>query len=277
MNITVIKLIQRNLAEAGFYSAAIDGDRGPLTNAAIEAALSSRGAQIGSEWRTWSDKRQAIGYLQLICSDKGIDSGEFDGWWGPQTDFSYNALRTLIETGHPEPLWRDENPLDINPNKWPRQTPSSLTKFYGKHGIPKGFTPPMTRVACPWTLKLDWDRNVKTSRISCHSKVADSLGSVLAKVHAHYGDAEIHRLGLDLYGGCYNARKIRGGSAWSTHSWGIALDWNPSENKLKWGRSRASFAHPDYNEWWRFWEEEGWVSLGREKNFDWMHVQAAKL
>jgi hypothetical protein len=28
-----------------------------------------------------------------------------------------------------------------------------------------------------------------------------------------------------------------------------------------------AFAQPEYDAWWRFWEEEGWVSLGRTKNY----------
>ncbi|MCB1809828.1 MAG: M15 family peptidase, partial [Candidatus Competibacteraceae bacterium] len=70
---------------------------------------------------------------------------------------------------------------------------------------------------------------------------------------------------------------MRGGSNWSAHSWGIALDWDPEHNQLKWMHDQASLASSDYDDWWRFWEEEGWVSLGRSRNFDWMHVQAAKL
>ena len=70
---------------------------------------------------------------------------------------------------------------------------------------------------------------------------------------------------------------MRGGTKPSTHSWGIALDWYPSRNKLRWGRDRASLAAPDCDDWWRIWEAEGWVSLGRSRNFDWMHVQAAKI
>lgn len=61
------------------------------------------------------------------------------------------------------------------------------------------------------------------------------------------------------------------------HSWGIAIDYDPDRNQLQWGRDRAVFAGPDYDAWWQFWEEEGWTSLGRTRNFDWMHVQAAKL
>ncbi len=61
------------------------------------------------------------------------------------------------------------------------------------------------------------------------------------------------------------------------HSWGIAVDYDPERNLVKWGRDRATFAKSEYDTWWKLWEEEGWVSLGRTRNFDWMHVQAAKL
>ena len=64
---------------------------------------------------------------------------------------------------------------------------------------------------------------------------------------------------------------------YSMRSWGIAIDDDPARNRLKWKRDRANFAKPDYDAWWRFREEEGWVSLGRSRNYDWMHVQAARL
>ncbi len=93
----------------------------------------------------------------------------------------------------------------------------------------------------------------------------------------HYGIQEIQRLRLDLLGGCLNVRTMRGGRRYSLHSWGIAVDYDPERNRLKWGRDRASFAQPEYDPWWKLWEEEGWVSLGRHRNFDWMHIQAARL
>ena len=61
------------------------------------------------------------------------------------------------------------------------------------------------------------------------------------------GEAEIKALGLDLFGGCYNPRLMRGGSSLSTHSWATAINWDPEASQLKWGR---------------------------ERNYDWMHVQA---
>lgn len=147
-----------------------------------------------------------------------------------------------------------------------------MRAFYGPPG-----SPPITRVPVPWRMRLAWDKSQSVSHIGCHSKVAPSLGRVFQKVHAHYGDAALKSLRLDFFGGCYANRKKRGGSTWSTHAWAVALDFDPERNQLKWGRDRASLDHPDYDFWWHAWEAEGWVSLGRSRNFDWMHVQAARL
>lgn len=275
MHVAAVRLIQTLLKELGHYDAIVDGDRGPRTAKAVRAALLEREADLPTGWRDWSEKRQAIAFLQLTCHDREIDSGSIDGWWGPQTDYAYEALAEVRATGNPPRQWRDERPLDANPNAWPKQ--SNVTDSFGPHGEAGGHCPPLRQVECPWTLKIAWNRNQTTSRISIHENCADSLGRVLARVHERYGNAEIERLGLDLFGGCYNPRKMRGSDRWSMHSWGIALDWDPANNRLKWGRDQATLAHRDYLDWWRCWEEEGWVSLGRTRNFDWMHVQAAKL
>lgn len=275
MHVAAIRLIQTRLKELGHYHAGIDGDRGPKTSAAVQAALAERDGDLPAGWRDWSEKRHAIAFLQLCCHDEGIDAGVIDGWWGPQTDFAAEALAETLRTGEPPRNWRDETPLDVNPHGWPRQ--GEVGAVYGPHGEEGGHRPPLRSVDCPWTLKLAWNKNRTVSRIPIHEKCADSLARILTRVHEHYGDAEIRRLRLDLYGGSYNPRKMRGSNRWSMHSWGIAIDWDPEHNRLKWGRDQASLDHPDYLDWWRFWEEEGWVSLGRIRNFDWMHVQAAKL
>jgi hypothetical protein len=70
---------------------------------------------------------------------------------------------------------------------------------------------------------------------------------------------------------------MRGGDRWSMHSWGIAIDFDPTRNSLHADHTQARLAQPDCNEFWRIWEDEGWVSLGRARDFDWMHVQAARL
>lgn len=278
MNKASIKLLQQKLAEAGHYSGNIDGQRGPLTNAGVLAALSDRAARLPGDWKAWSDKRKAVACLQLFCSEADIDAGPIDGWWGPQTEFAVGSLQSLLTTGSLPPSWRDEvSRPRSNPNSWPQEDYAALNAFFGPHGRAwEDRTPPprMVMVDCPWTLRLAWNRRQTTRRIQCNAKVADSLAQVLTRVRETYGDAEIRRLRLDVFGGCYAPRSKRNGTSWSTHAWAIALDWDPDHNKLKWGRDRATLARPEYDEWWKIWEDEGWLSLGREKNFDWMHVQA---
>lgn len=277
MNTASVRLIQTRLAELGHYHHKIDGQRGKNTHKAVKAALEARAADMPAGWRDWSDKRKSIGFLQLWCHDEGIDAGDIDGWWGPQTEFAFDILSEKRETGNRPVPWRDIEPSKANPHGFPNQSQAALTSFYGPHGVPDGRRPPMRKVACPWVLKIAWNLNQTRSFIWCHEQAADSLAEVLEKVHAHYGDAELARLRLDHFGGDYNPRKMRGGTAWSTHSWGIAIDWDPDHNRWKWGRDQATLDGPEYEDWWGFWEAAGWVSLGRIKNFDWMHVQAARV
>ena len=68
-------------------------------------------------------------------------------------------------------------------------------------------------------------------------------------------------------------RKKRGGSTWSAHAWGTALDFWPEVNSLRETHKTARFARGDYAAWFRCWEEQGFMSLGRCYDFDWMHVQ----
>jgi hypothetical protein len=48
---------------------------------------------------------------------------------------------------------------------------------------------------------------------------------------------------------------------------------NPEQNQLRWGKDRAVFAKPEYDKFWEIVEKHGGVSLGRERNYDWMHFQ----
>lgn len=133
------------------------------------------------------------------------------------------------------------------------------------------------RLDLPFPMRLAWDRSVTVNGICVHEKVHGSAARVFQRIALRYSAAQRRDLGLDLFGGSLNVRPMRGGSGYSMHSWGIALDFDPERNQLKWGADRARLARPDAADFWRFWEEEGWVSLGRSRNFDWMHVQAARL
>jgi hypothetical protein len=107
--------------------------------------------------------------------------------------------------------------------------------------------------------------------------VAEAMSRVFSKLHSEYGNAKLAELGIDRFGGCLNVRLKRGSkSAWSIHSWGCAVDLDPARNQLRETSATARFARPEYLPMWKIIESEGAVSLGRAKNYDWMHFQFAR-
>lgn len=158
--------------------------------------------------------------------------------------------------------------MQTNFNNFPVETEENLLDFYGEVGLNQ------KEIILPYP-HYYWENNKLIRSYLCHAKVHDSLLRVLTNVFGHYGIEEIKRLRLDIWGGCLYMRAIRGGTRFSTHSWGISVDYDPINNQLDWGKDKALFSKPEYEKWWEFWEKEGWFSLGRNCNYDWMHIQAA--
>ncbi len=258
-----IKVVQKLLQDKGLYAGAIDGIAGPVTMAGL--------SRVEGLNRQWPKNRQLIGFIQIAASERDIDSGPVDGLWGPRTQAAFEQLIYLQEHGNPQPPWRSDEVIVPNPNQWPLQHSPEFQEYFGERGTR------LTTIDLPYEMKLSWLLTSRVRRTTCHENIAESLVRVLQKVKDIYGSNEISRLRLNHFGGCFNNRKIRNGTLWSMHAWGIALDFDPNRNQLNWGRDRAVFSHPDYDEWWNCWEEEGWISLGRRRNFDWMHIQAARL
>jgi hypothetical protein len=273
--VNAVRIAQRRLRDRGFDPGPVDGRLGPRTEIALDRALAARRGDLSprhaGDVLGGSRRRKLTAWVQLLAADAGIDGGPADGWWGPQTDFAFGVLEHLEEHGEPPHPWRDFAGPAANPNGWPPESDAALRAFYGEPG-----TPPLELVGVPYPLRLSWDLRRHVDRVACHVKVAASLLRVLSGVLDHYGAEGVRELRLDRYGGCFAPRRKRGGTSWSTHAWGIALDFDPERNRLQWGRDRAAFARPEYDAWWALWEAEGWVSLGRVANFDWMHVQAAR-
>ncbi len=271
MRAIAVRLLQKWLVGKGHELVRVDGKLGPNTYGATQAELEKQGDNLPVNWQEWSNRRKCIGMLQLICKENNVEVGKVDGRWGPQTEYGFDTLVYLQENGEFPPNFRDEIVLEVNPNDWPNQAEEELINYYGERGENQ------TRLELPYRHRLCWDLRKTVHSLLCHEKVHDSAQRVLTRVLDFYGLERIVELRLDRWGGCLNVRKMRGGSRWSMHSWGIAFDYDTEFNQYNWGRDRATLARPEYEAWWRFWEEEGWLSLGRTRNFDWMHVQAAKL
>lgn len=223
--------------------------------------------------------------IQFRLAELGLYTGRLDGIIGPVTKAAIRGFqrvnglkpdgvvgpKTLAKLFPPAIPERDVGPPQpVGPvSSWPRQR--DVEKFYGKVGENQ------VLLDLPFTMWLAWDLRKSIRRISLHEKVAPSAGRIFARILDAYGPERIDALDLDVFGGSLNVRKMRGGSRWSMHSWGIAIDFDPARNQLSWGKDRASLAAPVYDTFWRLWEEEGWLSLGRTRNMDWMHVQAALL
>ena len=88
--------------------------------------------------------------------------------------------------------------------------------------------------------------------------------------------AWLHQLRLDVTGGGYNFRKIRGANAPSMHAFGIAIDWDPLHNpQVRKPVAGQPVPHtlPDW--WYDIWATHGWSDGRHFSRPDPMHVQFA--
>lgn len=156
-------------------------------------------------------------------------------------------------------------------SSWPTQAQVRAgTSIFGKAGCESS----LVNIVPPYPLYY-CGKQVKTIRV--HKLIAEPVKNALEDVLAHYGLDRIKALGLDQYSGSYNYRKSTNGSAMSMHAWGIALDFAAATNAYKMKKPQATLSKPECEKWWQIWESYGAVSLGRECNYDWMHLQFARL
>lgn len=203
------------------------------------------------------DGRDAVRATQAVVR------ATVDGYWGPETEA---ACEVYLRAAN----WRPTQDVsDDHPEtQWPRYADASA--FYGEPGSN------WVWFDLPYTMAYSWVPEKPVTRLKFNRRCGASAVGVLEAIRDHYGDDGIEQLGLNLCGGVGNVRKIRGGSRLSTHSWASAIDFDPVRNGLRTKAPQARLSHPDAVAFWEFWEAEGWVSLGRTKDYDWMHVQAMR-
>lgn len=149
-------------------------------------------------------------------------------------------------------------------------TQARMIDRYGKPGDESN----LVTIDLPYPMRLAWDTHVTVNRIKCHKLIADRLRAAFVDILAAYGLSRIQELHIDHYGGCYNFRLMRGSKTkWSMHSWGTAIDLDPARNTLKETKKNARFARPEYKAMIDIFYKHGFISLGREKDYDWMHFE----
>lgn len=153
-------------------------------------------------------------------------------------------------------------------------TYAEMIQLYGK---PNQSGTYLASVPIPFPLKLAWDLNTKVNKIRCHKDEIINITAIFQEIFNHYGLARIQELQIDHFGGCFNFRQMRGGSDWSKHSWGTAIDLDPTRNQLKESKKTARFARVEYAPMIDIFESYGWGSLGRLKDYDWQHFETMKV
>ena len=181
--------------------------------------------------------------IQLMQEKIGVTP---DGFWGP---VSIKACQDHLRK------------MAAQPNQWPAQDEVSLQKFYGSPGDPSQLVQLPVADLC---LKYD---GKKVKSITCHKKVARSLGHILEAVCECFPHIAAE------YAGCYNDRLMRHGTRPSLHARGAAIDFWPQVNG---NRTQWPVVAQMPLEVMEFFAVGGWLSAGAFWLRDSMHFQATK-
>lgn len=174
-----------------------------------------------------------------------------DGFWGPKSIAACQKhLRGLMP----------------NPNPWPKPDQASLCRFYGNPGDEKN----LVTVDFPFATFYE---GKKITRFRCHKKVADSLVRVLKSIGEKYGKDRGIMEEAEDFGGVFNFRNKRGGSSYSVHAWGAAIDLDADDNTFRDSWPMKSDMPFEIMEEFA---KEGWKSGGAFWGYDSMHHEATK-
>ena len=131
----------------------------------------------------------------------------------------------------------------------------------------------LVTIQLPYRMRLSWNTSETVTTMRCHKEAAEPFKRVFKDILDHYGLDQITNLGIDLFGGCFNFRLMRGGTQLSTHSWGTAIDLDPQRNQLRETAKTARFARPEYKAMIDIFYKHGFISYGVERNMDYMHFE----
>lgn len=124
-----------------------------------------------------------------------------------------------------------------------------------------------------WDVPKELEIGVIPKKIYCNKDMVEPLTKAFKKL-IETG----HVKELTDWAGCFNIRKKRGASSASLHSWGVAIDLNPSHNQM--GFSRESLIKmgrkPFTDSFVKCFTDAGFDWGGHWKTPDCMHFQLKK-
>jgi len=258
----LVAFVQEELNARYGLNLEVDGYVGPVTIQALD--------RVTAIPAHFTKGKRFVAFIQYLTHvEPAVEDIVVDGLVGPATENAIEQLKAVARTGKPN-YWRDNiDGYNDAQMTWP--TYENIRDIFGEPGTR------LSRVHSPYPLKLAWDTDRIINSFKCHELIVDPVREAMENILDVYG-TEIPDLGIDLFGGCYNFRKMKGGSKLSTHAWACAIDWAPATSRLRWDHTKAQLARPEYNDFWNIWEATGAVSLGRSKlDMDWMHLQYVRL
>lgn len=183
--------------------------------------------------------------IKEIQERVGFVGDDIDGFYGTFTQKQVRKyLRSLMPVEHP----------------WPKADRKSIEAFYGPPGTGNLVNIDVAGMGIAYL-------GTPVTTVRVHKLVAESLLVCLDYVATHYPEIALQ------YGGVYNYRDQRNGSALSKHAWGIAIDLDPKRNgyKTQWPlKAQMPFSIMEA------FAMHGWLSGGAFWGFDAMHFQATQ-
>ena len=189
--------------------------------------------------------------MQARLAEAGFYYGDIDGAFGPR---SRSALQSYLAS------------LAPTPHPFPRGDGASLRAFYGQPGDESN----LVTITFPFPMRYE-GRPVRTTRV--HRKCAASLLAVLNDIATLLPTHPEARDEAEDYGGVYNFRLKRGGTSYSCHAYGAAIDLDADDNTFRnaWPVNAdmplaiiEAFAR------------HGWTSAAAWWGYDAMHFQATQ-
>lgn len=263
--------------KAGFYEGGIDGHIGPKSRDAMSRIRKLHASDFTFKCDGRMKMRELIACTQVCLNMLGFEAGAVDGYIGANTREALSGFMYWMVKGEREVIPR--SPLNKRPSgnlDIPHQR--DVVDFYGNPDFGEAYMRKrMTTINLPFDLRIDYNLDQRTSRMTVHQKCAPSLYAAMIKIHEVYGRVEMERLGIDRYAGGFNHRKMRGGSSWSMHAYGCAVDFYAGPNGLRMKCPEALFCGPDYFRFLDIMEGHGWLPAIRLWGADAMHFQQARV